>query len=231
MPHSARSGGPAQREGNAISVREVLRRARIVPVLTLERAGDAAPLARAPAPREPRAGVCSLPGVRGATSGVARGLSGAGTAARLTVGWREWVALPTLGLPAIKAKVDTGARTSALHAHFVVPCQEGGRRRVRFGVHPVQRRTDLSVTCTADVADRRVVRDSGGHEEPRYVIVVPVRLGELEWPVEVTLTDRDTMGFRMLLGRSAMRGRLRVDPDASFLLGRVDAAERLYDAA
>ncbi len=151
-------------------------------------------------------------------------------AGKIRVGWREWVALPSIGLPAVKAKVDTGARTSALHAFFVDPFRQDGRERERLGVHPIQRRTDLAVTCTADVIDRRVVRDSGGHEEMRCVIRVPVRLGEMDWPAEVTLTDRDVMGFRMLLGRTAMRGRLLVDPDESYLFGRPGAAENLYAA-
>lgn len=135
---------------------------------------------------------------------------------RLDIGWREWLELPELGLPAIKAKVDTGARTSALHAWRVEPFEHDGTPWVRFHMHPLQRNTELSVVCEAPVHDRRLVSDSGGHREMRYVIETAVLLGEHRRRIEVTLTDRDTMLFRMLLGRRAMRG-LRVLPGTSFL--------------
>ena len=135
---------------------------------------------------------------------------------RLDIGWREWLVLPDLGLPAIKAKVDTGARTSALHAWRVEPYEHEGAPWIRFHMHPLQRNTELSVMCEAPIHDRRVVSDSGGHREMRYVIETAVELAGRRRNIEVTLTDRDTMLFRMLLGRQAMRG-LRVVPDASFL--------------
>jgi hypothetical protein len=138
----------------------------------------------------------------------------------LTLGWREWVSLPGLGLKQIKAKVDTGARTSALHAFQVDPFEEDGVLKVRFKIHPRQYRDDIEMTCTAVVADQRVVSDSGGHKEQRLVIVTPLSIAGREWPIEVTLTARDDMRFRMLLGRTAMRDRVMVDPTRSYLTGR-----------
>ena len=137
----------------------------------------------------------------------------------MIVGWREWVALPELEIPAVKAKVDTGARTSALHAFRVEPFERDGRLHVCFDLHPLRRRPALALRCTAEVLDRRVVSDSGGHRERRYVIRTPVQLGPRVWPIELTLTNRETMLFRMLLGRTAMAD-LLVDPNTSYRFGR-----------
>ena len=138
----------------------------------------------------------------------------------LTLGWREWVSLPDIGIKQIKAKVDTGARTSALHAFELRPFSEHGRDRVEFRMHPLQKDVDTVVTCTADVLDTRIVTDSGGHNEERFVIETTLSLGKQAWPIEVTLTSRDDMLFRMLLGRTAIKNRAQVDPARSYLVGK-----------
>ncbi|EGV19774.1 ATP-dependent zinc protease family protein [Thiocapsa marina] len=139
----------------------------------------------------------------------------------LLLGWREWVTMPELGLGLVKAKIDTGARTSTLHAFYVDGFRRGGQHYVRFGVHPLQKRTDVVIHAEASVLDQRRVTDSGGHREDRYVIRTRLALAGRDWPIEMTLTNRETMLFRMLLGRTALAGRARVDPARSFLTGRV----------
>ena len=138
----------------------------------------------------------------------------------LTFGWREWVSLPELGISQIKAKIDTGARTSALHAFEVSPFSENGRERVEFRLHPVQKDNTTVVTCKADVLDKRVITDSGGHKEERFVIRTMLKIGSHRWPIEVTLTARDDMLFRMLIGRTAMKARALVNPARSYVVGK-----------
>ena len=121
-----------------------------------------------------------------------------------SIGWREWVALPDLGLPAIKAKIDTGARTSALHAFLIEPYQEAGIEMLRFLIHPIQRNQEFQVECHCPVYDVREVTDSGGHREMRYVIQSNVTIGNGHWPIELTLTNRDTMSFRMIDRKSVV---------------------------
>jgi hypothetical protein len=138
----------------------------------------------------------------------------------ISLGWREWVSLPELGIPRIKAKVDTGARTSTLHAFEVIPSRNDGIDLVKFKIHPLQRDVDTVIECVAEVVDRRLVSDSGGHKEERWVIGSPVHIGPHVWSAEITLTARDDMKFRMLLGRTAIAQRAIVDPARSYLQGK-----------
>ena len=137
------------------------------------------------------------------------------------LGWREWVDLPELALGPIKAKVDTGARTSCLHAFELDPFDREGQHWIRFKVHPLQKDDSLVVQCEAPVLDQRPVTDSGGHTEERYVIRTRLRIGSWDQPVEMTLTGRDNMRFRMLIGRTTMKaGGFVVNPSISFRMGR-----------
>lgn len=131
----------------------------------------------------------------------------------LVLGWREWIALPGLGLPALKAKVDTGARTSALHADQIVDLPGN---RVRFTVHPVPGRADFVVEIEAAVVDRREVMSSNGDQELRHVIATELEIAGRKWPIEVTLTNRDAMRSRMLLGRQALQHDILIDPASRF---------------
>lgn len=141
------------------------------------------------------------------------------------LGWREWVALPELNIALIKAKIDTGARSSALHAFMIDPYRKDGESWVMFAIHPMQKNVDVIVECHARVKDRRLVSDSGGHKQRRYVIETPLMIGRSVIHVEMTLTNRDSMRFRMLLGRTAMNSGFNIDPGASYLQGKPDVCE------
>jgi len=136
------------------------------------------------------------------------------------IGWREWVSLPGLGVAAVKAKIDTGARSSSLHVFAMETFHRQGLVWVRFQIHPLQRNVRKTITVEAEVDEYRRIRSSSGHDALRPVILTPVRLLEVEWPIELTLANRDSMGFRMLLGREAMRDRFLVDPARSYYGGR-----------
>ena len=142
---------------------------------------------------------------------------------KLNFGWEEWIALPDLGLPAIKAKVDTGARTSALHAHDIETFGSAANPKVRFNVHPIAGREDIAITCSAPLVDRREVTSSNGESEQRYVIETALDVGGQRWPIEVTLTNRTGLSSRMLLGRQALNDHItisaterRLQPDLSY---------------
>lgn len=148
---------------------------------------------------------------------------------KVTIGWKEWCAFPELGLPAVRAKTDTGARTTALHAYDIVPFKKGSRLYVRFKVQPLHKTDHVVKTCEALVVDERIIVSSNGKRELRPVIATELKMGETVFTTEVTLTGRHEMNFRMLIGRRAMRaGRFLVDPSKSYLLGTVPKAETLY---
>lgn len=136
------------------------------------------------------------------------------------IGWREWVGLPDFGIEAIKVKVDTGARSSSLHASNLREFDRNGEKWVRFKVHPIQRKRDATVEIEARVIEYRSVRSSSGKATVRPVIITRLTLLGITWPVELTLASRDKMGFRMLLGREAFRGRFIVDAGKSYFGGR-----------
>ncbi|MEQ9314324.1 MAG: RimK family alpha-L-glutamate ligase, partial [Henriciella sp.] len=146
----------------------------------------------------------------------------------LELGWEEWLALPGLGLPAIKAKVDTGARTSALHAEVVETHGDPGRPQVRFLIRPDPDRPKLEIVCSAPIVDRRDVTSSNGQTELRYVIATEMQIGSVRRMIEITLTNREAMSYRMLLGRSAFSENATVHPDRSFI--QPELSFDLYDA-
>jgi len=142
------------------------------------------------------------------------------TQSKIELGWREWVGLPQLGIHSIKAKVDTGSRTSALHAFEVEEFEFDGKSFIRFKVHPRQNDDELVVECMSEVIEKRVIRDSSGNKEERWVIETEIHIGDQIWPAEITLTNHSNMLFRMSLGRTAFDGKATVDPSFSFVQGR-----------
>ena len=142
------------------------------------------------------------------------------------IGWREWVAFPEFGVTEIKAKIDTGARTSSIHAQHIKSFERDGKQWVRFQIHPLQRTTKQTLDVEAELLEYRRVTSSTGHASMRPVVVTPARLFGIQWDIELTLTSRDEMGFRMLLGREAVRGRFLIDPSKSFLAGKRKTRKR-----
>lgn len=144
---------------------------------------------------------------------------------RPVIGWREWVLLPDLLAMPIKAKIDTGARTSSIHSFGTRRFTDRGEPHVEFLVHPRQGFDTPEIACVAPVKDERWVRSSNGESEFRIVVETVAHLGSINWPIELTLADRDVMGFRMLLGREAIRRRFLVDPARSYRLSDRHPAE------
>jgi ribosomal protein S6--L-glutamate ligase len=139
---------------------------------------------------------------------------------KIILGSEEWCSFPELGIPAIKARVDSGAKTSALHAINIVPFTKEGVNWIKFDINPIQNNLKTVIHCEALLIDKRIVKSSSGYREQRYVIQTNINIGNDNWPIEMTLTNRDSMGFRMLLGREAMSGRILVDPEQKYLLGQ-----------
>lgn len=149
---------------------------------------------------------------------------------KVILGSEEWCSFPELGIPTIKARVDSGAKTSALHAINIAPFIKNDTNWVRFDINPIQNNLKTVIHCEAPLIDKRIVKSSSGFREQRYVIQTNLEIGDSTWPIEMTLTNRDSMGFRMLLGREAMSGRVLVDPEQQYLLGQPtsDSLKELY---
>jgi ribosomal protein S6--L-glutamate ligase len=152
---------------------------------------------------------------------------------KIILGSEEWCSLPELGIPSIKARVDSGAKTSALHAINIAPFIKEGQNWVKFDINPIQNNVKTIIHCESPLVDKRVVKSSSGYREQRYVIQTSLEIGNSKWAIEMTLTNRDSMGFRMLLGREAMSGRVLVDPEQQYLLGQTttDNLKEVYKNA
>ncbi|WP_445452168.1 30S ribosomal protein S6--L-glutamate ligase [Flavobacterium sp. 25HG05S-40] len=149
---------------------------------------------------------------------------------KIILGSEEWCTFPELGIPAIKARVDSGAKTSALHAINIAPFIKDAENWVKFDINPIQNNIKTVIHCEAKLIDKRIVKSSSGYREQRFVIQTILKIGNDSWEIEMTLTNRDSMGFRMLLGREAMSGRILVDPEQKYLLGQtsVESLKELY---
>lgn len=152
---------------------------------------------------------------------------------KIILGSEEWCSFPELGIPAIKARVDSGAKTSALHAINIAPFLKEEENWVKFDINPIQNNLKTVIHCEAKLIDKRIVKSSSGFREQRYVIQTNLAIGSDTWQIEMTLTNRDSMGFRMLLGREAMSGRVLVDPEQKYLLGQptIESLKDLYQNA
>jgi len=135
---------------------------------------------------------------------------------KLLIGRSEWCGLPMLNVPLIKAKIDTGAKTSALHAFNLVYDNTNGQQRVHYDIHPFQNNNKIIVRCTSLVIDQRMIMSSNGHKENRYVISTSLSLGTKTWPIELTLSNRDPLRFRLLLGREALNRHVMIDPHLNY---------------
>jgi ribosomal protein S6--L-glutamate ligase len=149
---------------------------------------------------------------------------------KIILGSEEWCSFPEIGIPAIKARVDSGAKTSALHAINIAPFKKEEENWVKFDINPIQNNLKTVIHCQAKLVDKRIVKSSSGFREQRYVIQTTLKIGNDSWEIEMTLTNRDSMGFRMLLGREAMSGRILVDPEQKYLLGQTtsETLKNLY---
>ena len=134
------------------------------------------------------------------------------------IGWREWVVLPELAPTRINAKIDTGAKSSAIHAIDIKEIEKGRALWVSFFLCPVQQKSEPEIYCRAPVTDKRTIRSSNGQEEDRYVVRTPIKIGDRAWPIDLTLANRDAMEFRLLLGRDALQHNFLIDPGASYML-------------
>ena len=137
---------------------------------------------------------------------------------KLISGWREWAQLPDLNIEQIKVKIDTGAKTSSLHAFDLKPFTNMGSEWLQFDIHPFQYNEAITRTCQCPIVDHRWITSSSGHKQKRFIIETTLTLGEYSTLIEISIANRDEMGFRMLVGRNALKGRILVDPSHSFLL-------------